>query len=116
MTIQDVLNGQTMPAASVPGLFPEGGLPEAAYYRPAPQVVRYHGTTALILGIVTMVAWCLPLFGLPVGIGAIIFGARSLRGEDRSQALIGLILGITGTLLSIGNMILGVLVMNALKF
>jgi hypothetical protein len=69
----------------------------------------------LVLGIIGLIAWCLPLFGLPIGGLAVFFGARSLKSEGRTQAIIGLSLGIICLVLSLINAVLGAM-MFANKF
>jgi len=115
MMVEDLLSGQSMTASAVPGLFAQGSeVTYAPYARPVPSV-RDHGLAALIVGLVGVVAWCLPIAGLPVGITAIILGARSLKGEDRTKALIGIVLGTLCLLLSIANAILGAFLWQSLN-
>lgn len=110
MMVQDLLSGQTMVASSVPGLnFANQEGPHAAYPRagePIPQSANA-SLIAMILGFVGLLAWCIPIVGLPVGAGAVVFGARSLKSPGRTQALIGIVLGCFCLLLSLANAILG---------
>ncbi|HWA82023.1 MAG TPA: hypothetical protein VG820_01215 [Fimbriimonadaceae bacterium] len=115
MMVEDTLSRETMSASSVPGLFPPGAQPHyAPYLRPTmpPGAAQSSGqaTTALVLGIVSMFAWCIPIIGFPLSLTAIVFGIKTMNSFDRTKALVGLILGSIGLLLSIGNFILGVMI------
>ncbi|MFD9792403.1 DUF4190 domain-containing protein [Streptomyces sp. NPDC059070] len=64
------------------------------------------GTTALVLGIISVVLFCLWGLGIILGILALIFGflgrGRAKRGEatNGGQALAGIILGVVGIVVS----------------
>ncbi|HVT10669.1 MAG TPA: hypothetical protein VHE55_00250 [Fimbriimonadaceae bacterium] len=122
MMVEDTLSRQTMTASSVPGLFPPGAQPQyAPYMRPTPPPgaaqASGQATAALVLGIVSMFAWCIPIIGLPITITAVVFGIKNLNSLDRTKALIGLILGSIGLLLTIANFVLGVwIARNGLNF
>ncbi|MEU4352535.1 DUF4190 domain-containing protein [Streptomyces sp. NPDC023838] len=72
------------------------------------------GTTALVLGIVSVVLFCLWGLGIILGILALVFGflgrGRARRGEatNGGQALAGIILGAVGIVVS--GVILGLMV------
>lgn len=105
--VEDLLSGTTMTAAAVPGL--SEALPtEGGYYRTRPETPKRErrATTAFVLGLISVVAWCVPLVGFPVGLGAVICGATSVRGDRFAFALIGIILGSLCLLLSLTNAIL----------
>lgn len=59
-----------------------------------------------ILGLVSIAAWIIPLFGYPVTICGIIFSAKGLKGK----AIAGLILSITFLIASFINSIIGVII------
>jgi hypothetical protein len=63
--------------------------------------------TSLVLGIVGMLAWLLPIIGLPVAITGLVFGVRSLNSVNKGMAIAGLTLSIIGTVLSIINASIG---------
>ena len=63
--------------------------------------------TSLVLGIVGMLAWLLPIIGLPVAITGLVFGVRSLNSVNKGMAFAGLTLSIIGTVLSIINASIG---------
>jgi len=63
--------------------------------------------TSLVLGIVGMLAWLLPIIGLPVAITGLVFGVRSTNSENKGMAIAGLTLSIIGIVLSIINASIG---------
>lgn len=69
------------------------------------------GTVALVCGLCSFAGILLAIAGWVLGIIAIVFGAKGLRGAKRSQAIAGLVLGIIGLLLSVFNSLLGVAMM-----
>lgn len=107
MMVEDLLSGTTMTAAAVPGLSEVLSSGES-YYRAQPETSKgdRRATTAFVLGLISVVAWCIPLAGFAVGLGAVICGATSLRSERFAFALLGTILGSLCLLLSIANAIL----------
>jgi hypothetical protein len=118
MMVQDLLSGQTMVASAVPGLsFAEQAGPHVNYPRTEQQAQSAGNTSvvAMILGLVGLLAWCLPIVGLPVGAGALIFGLRSLKSEGRTMALVGVVLGSLCLALSLANAILGAILYTRLN-
>src|ERR1043166_3694962 len=94
MTVEDLLSGQTMTAAAVPGLYAEGqDLTEEAPPIALPDGPRTTGWASLIFGFVGMVAWLLPCIGFPVGVSAIVLVVRVLPTEDRVKGLVTIVLG-----------------------
>jgi hypothetical protein len=64
----------------------------------------------MILGIISIVAWIIPLTGYPVAIVGIILSALGRRSVSRKgMALAGLILSIIALALTLCNSVLGVL-------
>ena len=64
-----------------------------------------------ILGLVSIAAWIIPLFGYPVTICGIIFSAKGLKSiNGNGKALAGLILSITFLIASFINSIIGVII------
>jgi hypothetical protein len=86
---------------------------------PAPEFVPYESSdsdgskewipiTALVLGCVNFLSWCIPLCGCPVGVAGIIFGVLGLKSKSkRGFAMAGLIMSIISMLLTIGNAVVG---------
>lgn len=64
-----------------------------------------------ILGLVSIAAWIIPLFGYPVTICGIIFSAKGLKSiNEKGKAIAGLILSITFLIASFINSIIGVII------
>jgi len=63
--------------------------------------------TSLVLGIVGMLAWLLPIIGLPVTITGLVFGIRSMNSANKGIAITGLTLSIIGIVLSIIDAAIG---------
>lgn len=108
MTVEDLLSGQTMTAAAVPGLFAPGepAEPRMSAHEAGQTASRAMGIVSFMLGVLGLTAWCIPLFGFPVGMLAVFFGIRSRQSETRVFALIGLSLGILCLILSLAWLIL----------
>lgn len=64
---------------------------------------------SLVLGLITLIAWCLPICGAPLAIAGIITGILGLNSTNRGMAIAGLIIASLGLILSIVNSIVGVL-------
>ncbi len=70
-----------------------------------PQTMNY-GQISIIFGGLGVVAWCVPLFGFPVGILAIVFGTLGMK-TAQNQALWGIVLGALCLTASAINAIIG---------
>lgn len=67
-----------------------------------------------ILGLISIIAWIIPLFGYPVTICGIVFSSKGLKSKtDKGKAITGLILSIVFLGFSFINSIVGV-IMNLL--
>jgi len=69
-----------------------------------------------ILGLVSIIAWILPLAGYPVTICGIVFSAKQLKSSDSSaktMAIIGLVLSILFLVVTCINSFLGVIIQLA---
>lgn len=64
-------------------------------------------TAGLVLGAVSLLAWCIPILGLPISIVGIVFSSLGMKSSKRGLALAGLIMSIVGLLGSIVNAVLG---------
>jgi|GEM_PF-817157 hypothetical protein len=62
---------------------------------------------ALVLGILGVIAWVIPLLGLPLTITGLIAGVNGLRRENRGMAVAGVVLCSLGMLLSLINLAVG---------
>lgn len=66
---------------------------------------------ALILGIVGLLAWCLPILGYPVGIAGIILGILGIKKSGmKGMSIAGLIMSCVCILASVANSIAGIAV------
>lgn len=71
--------------------------------------------TGFVLGMVSIIAWLLPLAGYPVTILGIIFSTKGLKSTARTMALLGLIFSIIFLVFTLGNSIAGVITMTATR-
>jgi len=62
---------------------------------------------SLVLGIIGMLAWCIPLFGLPITLTGLILGIKDLGSRNRGMAIAGVVLCSIGLLLTLINGIYG---------
>lgn len=65
--------------------------------------------TGLILGLVSLIAWFLPIAGYPVTICGIVYSVKGLKSDSNGKAIAGLILSIMGLIATLINSILGIL-------
>ena len=64
-------------------------------------------TAGLLLGIFGMVAWIIPLFGLPITIVGLVMSAKGMQSTSRTKAVAGLVLTIIGLVFTIVNAAIG---------
>lgn len=57
---------------------------------------------SLVLGIISLVAWLIPLIGVPVSIVGFVLGCKTIKSEKKAMAITGLVLCIIGLILSVG--------------
>lgn len=62
---------------------------------------------SLILGVFGMVAWFIPLFGVPVTVVGLVMGINGMKSRQRGMAIAGLVLSIIGLVLSLINAAIG---------
>jgi len=62
---------------------------------------------SLCLGLFGLLAWILPVIGLPTTITGLVLGIKSVNGPRKGMATAGIVLGIIGLVLSTGNAALG---------
>ena len=77
-----------------------------------PQPQSSMPTVSLVLGIISLIAWLLPLVGYPISIVGLVFGVkyRMLSGNARA----GMVMSIIGLCLTVINSFLGILINLAL--
>ena len=62
---------------------------------------------SLCLGLFGLLAWLLPIIGLPTTITGLVLGIKSVTGPRKGVATAGIVLCIIGLVLSIGNAAIG---------
>lgn len=68
--------------------------------------------TPLVLGILSCVAWLIPIVGILVSVIGIIQSILKLNSYKCKEYKIGLVLGVIGLILTIGNAVAGMLLYN----
>ena len=66
-----------------------------------------YAITSITLGGVSLLAWCLPILGLPISVLGIIFGITGRDTSRRGLATCGLVLSFVGLLASVANAAIG---------
>lgn len=62
---------------------------------------------SLCLGLFGLIAWFLPIIGLPTTITGLVLGIKSLQGPRKGMATAGIVLCIIGLVASIANAAIG---------
>ena len=63
---------------------------------------------SFVLGIIGMMAWCLPILGFPVGVVGLTLGIHEKNSSSKMMTLAGIILNILCLALCVFNTLLGV--------
>lgn len=72
---------------------------------------------SLVLGLCGLLAWCIPLFGYPVCITGLVLGILGIKKGGKGMAIAGIALSTITLLITIGNSVLGALmVLNSGMF
>ena len=72
--------------------------------------VDKNAVVGFILGLVSIAAWLIPLFGYPVSICGIVFSAKGLKSQaNKGKAITGLVLSIVFLVFTFFNSIAGAL-------
>jgi uncharacterized membrane protein YvbJ len=67
--------------------------------------------TGFILGLCSLIAWIIPLFGYPVTICGIVFSSKGLKSNtNKGKATAGLVLSIVFLIITLINSIAGVII------
>lgn len=82
-------------------------LPPVPYASPSRAPASGAAIASLVLGILGLLAWCIPLFGLPMTIVGLVLGVKARKTSDSGLALAGIILCIIGLVASAINAIVG---------
>lgn len=73
-----------------------------------PTTDNKNAVRGFILGIISIIAWIIPLFGYPVTICGIVFSAKGLNIKtNKGLAIAGLVLSIIFLIFTIVNSIIG---------
>jgi hypothetical protein len=100
------------PAYFYPPAYPAYPAYPGAYGPPMPQPDKVGGVAigGFVLGVISMIAWLLPVLGLSLGIPGIILSAIGRTSTTRrTLATWGLVLSIIALVLAVGNGVLGVI-------
>lgn len=73
---------------------------------PSTLSVSKKATTALVLSIIGLVAWIIPLLGLPITVIGLILSIKRLE-SDRKKAIFALVLSIVGLILTVVSFSIG---------
>lgn len=74
------------------------------------KTVEEYANSGFTFGLISIIAWLIPLFGYPVTIIAIYQSSKGLKAEkNKTKAIIGLVLGILFLLATLANSIAGVI-------
>ena len=69
-----------------------------------------------ILGLASIIAWYIPLIGVPVSICGIIFSGLGLNSTGRGKAIAGLTLSIIFLVVTLINSVMGVILYSNLYY
>jgi hypothetical protein len=64
-------------------------------------------TTGLVLGIISLLAWIIPIAGAPVSIIGLVQSVRGQKSQNTGQATAGLVMNIIGLVATIINASIG---------
>lgn len=92
-----------------PNPYQPSGIPDPSRFPYQPQPKNNLALAAAITGGVSILAGlCCPLIGFPVSIAGIVMGAMSLKPPNKTLALVGIICGVLGLIVTIANAAAGV--------
>jgi len=61
----------------------------------------------MVLGLIGLITWCIPLFGVPVAICGMVFSVKGISSPNRGRAVAGLTLSIISAVLTLINAAIG---------
>ena len=70
---------------------------------------KVKATASMVLGICSLIAWCLPILGIPCSIVGLTLGLKSKDSSNRGMAIAGIVMSSIGLGLSLINSIAGVI-------
>ena len=82
---------------------------QSLYMKPNVEAPRKAGlgVAALVLGIIGVLAWIIPIIGLPVGIVALVLGIVGIKNSRKGMSIAGIVLGVICLVLTIINGTIG---------
>lgn len=83
--------------------------PDAGSFNGVEEPKKGIGIAALILGIVSLIAWCLPFMGYPVTIAGLVLGIIGIKKSVKGMSVAGTVMSGIGLVITIINSILGVM-------
>lgn len=74
-------------------------------------------TVGFILGLCSIIAWLIPLFGFPVTIVGLVFSILGIKSTKKNLAIVGIVLTVLFLIVTIVNTVIGVMygIQNASK-
>lgn len=69
-------------------------------------------TAGFVLGLVSIIAWIIPLFGIPVSVIGIIMSALGIKSEKKTKAIVGLVFSIIFLIATIINAVYGAMLFS----
>lgn len=76
---------------------------------PRPEVKKNPGIgiVALVMGILGLLAWCIPIVGFPVGIIALVFGIVAINKSNKAMSIAGIVMGVICLIATVINGAIG---------
>jgi hypothetical protein len=62
---------------------------------------------SLVLGIIGIIAWIIPIIGLPIGIAALVLGILGIKRSSKGMSIAGIVLAVICLVLTITNSAIG---------
>jgi len=74
---------------------------------PPPQQGGGKAIASMVIGIICLLAWCLPICGIPLTIVGLVLGIQDLKSPNRGMAIAGVVMCAIGLVLSLINAAVG---------
>jgi len=81
--------------------------PTGPVFRQAPGDGKGKATASLVLGVLSIIAWIIPLFGIPMTITGLVLGIKGLGPQRRGTAITRIVLSTIFLILALLNAIVG---------
>lgn len=76
-------------------------------YGYVPEQDKGMSIASMVLGIIGLLAWCIPLFGYPITIVGLVLGIKGKNKGGRGMAIAGIVMSIIGLIATVINSALG---------